>query len=349
MLRLTQLGEGTEDTRRRAAINELWTWPEEQPAVEQVIEELADARLLTTSLDASGERQVDVAHEALIRDWPRLRRWIEEDPTALRTHRRITEATQEWRRMQRDESVLFRGVRLAQAQEWREQHENDLNDLERKFLDASITQQVQEAVAAQERQRRELEQVQALAAAQQQRAEEQARATRHLRRRAVGLAAVALLAVAVAVVAWRQQQAAYTNEQLAIGRLAESNRFRRISLAQVLVTQALHQHNQLRDERSALLARHAYLFNQQYSGHVLDQVDDALRTVLSGLYFSHILPHKGLVISVAFSPDGQWLAVGDIAGNGSVWLWNLPQPEAPPTILPNLGGNGSVAFSADGQ
>ena len=83
--------------------------------------------------------------------------------------------------MQRDEGVLFRGARLAQAHEWREQHHDDLNDLEREFLDASDARQVREAAAEQARQRRELEQAQALAAAQQQRAEEQARATKRLR------------------------------------------------------------------------------------------------------------------------------------------------------------------------
>ena len=84
MLRLTQPGEGTEDTRRRAAMRELWMWPAEQQAVEGVVGQLASARLLTTSVDASGARQVDVAHEALIRGWPRARRWIEDDRTALR-------------------------------------------------------------------------------------------------------------------------------------------------------------------------------------------------------------------------------------------------------------------------
>ena len=215
MLRLTSPGEGTEDTRRRAAIHELWTRREEQGSVEQVVAELATARLLTTSVDASGERQVDVAHEALIRGWPRLRRWIDEDRAALRTHRRITEGAQEWLRTQRDEGALFRGARLAQAHEWREQHHDDLNDLEREFLDASDARQVREAEAEQARQRRELAQAQALAAAQQQRAEEQASATRRLRRRAVWLAVVALLAVGAAGLAWRQQQAAKRNEQLA--------------------------------------------------------------------------------------------------------------------------------------
>ena len=122
---------------------------------------------------------------------------------------------QEWQRTQRDEGALFRGARLAQAHEWREQHHDDLNDLEREFLDASDARQAREAAAEQARQRRELAQAQALAAAQQQRAEEQARATKRLRRRAIWLAVVALLAVGAAGLAWRQQQAAKRNEQLA--------------------------------------------------------------------------------------------------------------------------------------
>jgi energy-coupling factor transporter ATP-binding protein EcfA2 len=49
MLRLTQLGEGTEDTRRRATIDEVVTTPSETDAVERVVKAMADARLLTTT------------------------------------------------------------------------------------------------------------------------------------------------------------------------------------------------------------------------------------------------------------------------------------------------------------
>jgi hypothetical protein len=196
-------------------MRELWTRPDEKPAVEQVVEQLATARLLTTSVDTSGERQVEVAHEALIRGWPYLRRWIEEDRAALHTHRRITEAAQEWLRMQRDESMLFRGARLAQAKEWRDHHEEDLNALEREFLDASVTRHVREAEAEQERQRRELAQAQALAEEQKHRAEDQARATRRLRRRAVGLVVVVLLAAVAVLYAWTQQQRARTQQERA--------------------------------------------------------------------------------------------------------------------------------------
>ena len=84
-LRLTELGEqGTQDTRRRVAASELVRTPEEAEAVEGVLKTLADARLVTT-----GEQTVEVAHEALIREWPALRGWLEEDRDGLRIHREV--------------------------------------------------------------------------------------------------------------------------------------------------------------------------------------------------------------------------------------------------------------------
>ena len=134
-LQLTQPGERTEDTRRRATMAELQTEAVATEAVADVVQRLTNARLLVTSKD----QQVDVAHEALIRGWPKLQNWIEEDRTALRTHRRITEAAAEWQRLHRDAGVLFRGVLLTVAQEWREKHAADLSLPEREFLDASMT------------------------------------------------------------------------------------------------------------------------------------------------------------------------------------------------------------------
>ncbi len=201
MLRLTQPGEGTEDTRRRARKRELVTGTDEQhtKAVEEVLQQLADARLVTTSRDmASGEELIDVAHEALIRGWVRLRGWIEEDRAALRVHRQLTVAADEWEQNNRDQSYLYRGAHLAQAEEWAETHPSDLNELEGAFVEASRA-----AAEAVEREKeaarqRELAQAQSLAEAERQRAEVQTRASWRLRWLAAGLALVFLLAVGAA-------------------------------------------------------------------------------------------------------------------------------------------------------
>jgi WD40 repeat protein len=155
MLRLTQPGDGTEDTRRHAAMSELVTNANEVEALESVVRTLADARLLMTGTDEqSGEEVVDVSHEALIRGWPRLRRWIDEDRVGLRVHRRLTESAQEWQRMNRDEGLLYRGARLAQTVEWRERNQDAMNELEKDFLDASVELQSSEQLAAKRRTRR---------------------------------------------------------------------------------------------------------------------------------------------------------------------------------------------------
>src|SRR6185369_4873612 len=137
-LRLTQPGEGAEDTRRRAVLSELITSPDEQLLVEHVVNILADARLLTTYTEEGKEPQVDVAHEALIRGWPRLRQWIEENRESLRTHRRLAEAAQLWKENNNEESFLFSGARLEQTKEWMSEHEKPLSLLEQEFLNTSV-------------------------------------------------------------------------------------------------------------------------------------------------------------------------------------------------------------------
>ena len=85
-LRLTQPGEGTEDTKRRATLGELLPADGDPQAVDAVLLALAspDTRLVTT--EGQGDEQyVEAAHEALIRGWARLRRWIDQDRQALRS------------------------------------------------------------------------------------------------------------------------------------------------------------------------------------------------------------------------------------------------------------------------
>jgi WD40 repeat protein/DNA-binding SARP family transcriptional activator len=97
-----------------------------------VLSVLAADRLITI-----GEGEVEVAHEALLREWPRLRGWLEEDADGRRLHRQLTHAARDWDAAGRDPSGLYRGARLAAALDWVAAHDADLNTTERGFLDAS--------------------------------------------------------------------------------------------------------------------------------------------------------------------------------------------------------------------
>jgi WD40 repeat protein/energy-coupling factor transporter ATP-binding protein EcfA2 len=185
MLRLTQPGEGTEDTRRRAQLGELVTQEDDHDSVETVVNRLVEARLLTTSIDqTTGSPQVDVAHEALIRAWPRLRLWLDENRESLRAHRRLTDAANEWDRLNRDDGMLYRGVRLAEAIELADRDPAAMNDRERSF--------VAESVALREREQADIE--------EQQRAKERAQ-----RRVLAGLTVGIVLVLGFALVAWNQR------------------------------------------------------------------------------------------------------------------------------------------------
>ena len=97
---------------------------------------LADRRLVTIS-----EGTAELAHEALLREWPRLRGWIDEDREGLRVERNLEDAAREWQRLKKDPGALHRGARLAEARDWSESSDHTLGDLERAFLDASLARE----------------------------------------------------------------------------------------------------------------------------------------------------------------------------------------------------------------
>jgi WD40 repeat protein/class 3 adenylate cyclase len=148
-LRLTELGESTEDTRRRVALAELTPRAEQEKDVDEVLRTLADARLVTI-----GEGTVEVAHEALIRHWPTLRAWLDEDREGRLVHRRLTDAAREWESTERDPALLYRGTRLAGASDWADVHDGELNGLEREFLSASRDSELRDIAATRKRNRR---------------------------------------------------------------------------------------------------------------------------------------------------------------------------------------------------
>ena len=88
---LVQVGDVRTDLRRRARLAEL------NAAGQSVARRFADERLLVTGRDwTSGEEVVEVAHEALLRNWPKLEDWIKARRDALVTVRQIQAETRTW-------------------------------------------------------------------------------------------------------------------------------------------------------------------------------------------------------------------------------------------------------------
>jgi energy-coupling factor transporter ATP-binding protein EcfA2 len=110
-LRLVTPGEGQEDTRARAVM------PAE-PALRRIVDQFAGprTRLLVTGSDRARRPTVEVAHEALIRTWPRLRQWIDANRDKLRARAAVLQARQEWEQQGRREDLLVpAGFQLERA------------------------------------------------------------------------------------------------------------------------------------------------------------------------------------------------------------------------------------------
>ena len=143
-LRLVQPGEGTEDTKRLVRWQELkMDNPSDAASMEQMVRTLAENRLITTSgNDLNPDSTVEVVHEALIRGWPAIRSWLDNDRAGSRMHRRLTERANEWanshsEQKTRDTSLLYRGRQLADTADWVKKSKVGLSESERSFLKAS--------------------------------------------------------------------------------------------------------------------------------------------------------------------------------------------------------------------
>ena len=336
LLRLAGSGDGEAVVRRRVALEE-FDLDQDQDAA-RVVSVLTEARLLTASKES-----VEVAHEALLREWPRLRSWLEEDVQGRRLHLRVIEAATEWQRGERDSAYLFRGARLATALDWTTHHTEALNDLERDFLEESRAAWEREAQRAR-------------------------RTNRRLRGSLVGIAlflALSLVAGALFLVqrGRAQRQATVAEAQrLAVQAVGQDH----LDLGLLLAREAVNLDDSV-ETRGALLT--TLLRSPQAIGflHVGEAVADLAvtprgQTLAVSDEAGHItlfdtrtrersgafsVPGMSLMVR---SPDGRTLAVG-VQGThgGKVQLWDVQTTRERREIATPGSNLSSVAFSPDGQ
>lgn len=155
-LRLVTIGEGTEDTRRRARFSELLALNSDGSLVQQVMDEFSQYRLLTFDRDPeTREPTAEVAHEALIREWKQFRHWLDASRDELRLQRMIDTEVADWMENNQDSSYLLRGNRLSQVQHWAESTNFGVSTTELEYIQASLVEQ--ERVEKEERAHIELE------------------------------------------------------------------------------------------------------------------------------------------------------------------------------------------------
>ncbi|MFE3525641.1 hypothetical protein ACFXOD_29265 [Streptomyces sp. NPDC059161] len=322
-LRLTALGEGTEDTRRRITRDEL----DPSPDTAFVLESLVRQRLVT--LD---EECVEITHEAIIKCWPRLRGWLTEDRERLLLHRQLTEATAGWEAQDRDPHALFRGARLAAALELAAADGSRLSSRERRFLDASREARAGETAAVRRR-------------------------TVRLRQLATLLTVLVCVAATAGVLAVGSRNSAIQQRNVAIARKAAADaaevRQRNPSLAAQL-NLAAYRLAATDDVRDQLMTTFATPYTSRLTGPTSDVVSISFApksTILATASWDRtvrlwevgdahhpvqlsILEQPSRMLAVAFGHGGRVLAA---ASERSVRLWDVTNRRAPVelTTLPD--------------
>ena len=119
MLRLAG-GEADAVVRQRVPLAEL----EQINGADRVVAKLTDAGLLTIT-----DGEVELCHEALLREWPRYRTWLEEDRSGRRLRAHLMSSAREWESTGRDPGELYRGARLTGALDWAAHNDDQLNAL----------------------------------------------------------------------------------------------------------------------------------------------------------------------------------------------------------------------------
>jgi WD40 repeat protein/serine/threonine protein kinase/DNA-binding SARP family transcriptional activator len=343
LLRLVTVDESAENSRRRVRRSELAALDIDPITVDNVIQRFGAYRLLSFDHDpVTRTATVEVAHEALLREWKRLRDWIEARREDLLLHRRLDAAVKEWQESDQDEELLARGGRLEQFESWSGATTLPLTREEHKFLDASRIHEDQ--------------------------------SQRRLRRRRLSLVSVLAVltaaATSLAIVSVNQAGVAQTRALIAG---AKSNQGSDPELALLLAIEALESAPRGAVMDDATAALHEVLLSAPVprsfpgtediawnpSTNIFATIEDNTRTSVlirdgtSEDAITTITPGHGPINGMAWSNDGELLALTHQEGPAVIWdlatqrfLSEIP-PDRAGYSFPSFGANDGLLAISD--
>jgi WD40 repeat protein len=323
-IRLTRLdesavqGEGGRDTRRRVGIEELVPAGGELSATKKLLKHLADARLVVTSVNTVTHREeVEVAHEALIRYWPRLANWLDENRTNLHLRETIRQAALTWQENQSQEDFLVhKGVRLEDTKVLARQT-GFLNQLEAGYVKACV----------------------ALAEAAEKAVSKRRKIT------FVSLTAGIIIAVILAGFAVFAMKQAQTSESNAIVSANKAKQSEKKALTRQLGSNAILT-TELPDPYIGGIDRGLLMVAQAFQMEDNIETQSNLLRVLGAQSQIDFFLHEGRLIT--FNQNGKWIAV---AGDNRIRIWEIEKQRfiGQPPELPSTVSIETITFSPDNK
>ncbi|XVQ14225.1 helix-turn-helix domain-containing protein [Spirillospora sp. CA-255316] len=339
LLGLVRVGEADQDTRRRVRHARLLSLLPERETATTVLHAFAGARLLTMDAEC-----VEITHEALLYAWPRLRGWIDADRVGLRNRQRLAEAAEAWEASGRDTALLYRGTQLAVSVDWLNGRLFSPQAPERRFLEAGVRHERDEAAARRRR-------------------------TRRLRQLVALLSVLVLLTAGATGFAFRQRAGALAERDRSAAQVAVDNAERlrqvdpslsmRLSLAAYRVARTPRTRGALLASSGSVystpLPRHRYtvrqaLFHDSLLATVAEDGLVRLTDVRRPARPAAVATVKGrdALTGVAVTPDRRLLATG--GAEAAVTLWDMSQaPHRQLARLPAGGTVNALAISPDAR
>ncbi len=339
-IQLVQPGEGTEDTRRLATRDELGDYWD-------LVTLLANKRLLVTNRNELVEDTVEVVHEALIRNWGRLRGWMDDNREFRVWQERLKVALQQWVDS-KDDGGLLRGATLAVAEDCLKLRGEEVSKPQRWFIEKSVE--------LRERERK-----------QKQR----------LRRSVIGglVASLVVISGFAAVSEIRRTDAEIgklngsaekyfeiNDHEAALAEAIKGGKILSRSIWKPWIggeTQmsAISTLRQVVDEfqvKTLKIQGHTGLIlsvNYIADGKTLASASFdgriQLWNISTGKEIKTLKEHTDIVNSVSFSPDGKTLASASL--DGRIQLWNISTGKKIKTLKGHTENVNSVSFSPDGK
>jgi WD40 repeat protein len=323
LLHLVTIGDGGV-TRRRVLRRELTSLGGARSTIAMVLDAFGSHRLLSFDRSpATGSPTVELAHEAMITAWPRLRDWIDSGRVDLATQRRLAAAATEWQTGHRDDSYLLTGSRLARFEEWAASSTVPATPTERAFLQAGVAARDAAADAEAERSKRE------------RRLETRSRSRLRV---LVAVMAAAVVAVGIlALIAERQADRA----ELSLG-MSEARRLTAEADKAIAVD----------PELAVLLALEAAARAEAVGEPILAETIEVLHSAVPAVRVRASL----VAGAAAFSPDGTRLVTADpgttlsqSTGTGGITFFDTATWEQAGSLIGHDTRTFAAAFSPDGS
>ena len=292
-----------------------------------MLETFGRSRLLTFDRDPqTREPTVEVAHEAIIREWTLLRTWLDESRDDVRLQRLLAAAAQEWEQAGQDRSYLLTGSRLAQFEGWAGQTDVALTPDEHVYLEASSAEQEQQAQLEHERHVRETQLRQRV---------------QHVVQLLAGVFLIAaVIGIGLAVFAFDREQQAQDARATSEVNLTRAEREATVNHSLVLATAARQLYTSGWPTLALMLAQEAMRMSQPPT-----EAYDALTSIALGPGTRAILTGPSQTVrGVAFSPDGKQALSASCGeyldgqcSDGELILWDMETN----TEIKRFGGKAS--------